>query len=232
MTTLTIVRELTAPGSAPAGLAWDGAHLWNADYAAARIFRLDIQAIRSDQTEIDRLVPGDALLCPGTLSGITWDGRALWQAIHNDGVLRRLNPTAHDIDLDLPIRHGWLSGLAWDGSLLWAVAQQEGQLLAVEPQNGQVQRALPIPVAAGGLDFHDGYLWLGFPDRMTYDPRSESFDWVNETPTFALAQIDPASGREVNRFALNFLPMGLAWVGDVLWLAHTRQRKLLQAKLV
>lgn len=226
MTTLTIVRELTAPGSAPAGLTWDGAHLWNADYGTARIFQLDITGV-----DAGKLTPTDELLCPGALSGLAWDGHALWQAIHNDGALRRLNPAAHDIDVDFPISHGWLAGLAWDGRLLWAAAQQEGQLLAVDPQTGQVQRTLPAPVAAGGLDFHDGYLWLGFPDRMSYDPVSESFDWVTGQPRFALAQIDPADGREVNRFPLDFLPMGLAWVGDVLWLAHTRQRKLLQARL-
>ena len=227
MTTLTIIQELTAPGRAPAGLAWDGAHLWNADYGAARIFRLDIGELAASS-----LAATDELLCPGTLSGTTWDGHSLWQAIHNDGVLRRLNPAAHDIDLDLPINHGWLTGLAWDGRLFWAAAQQQGQLLAIDPQNGQVQRALPAPVAAGGLDFHDGYLWLGFPDRMTYDPVSESFDWAAGRMHFALAQIDPADGREVNRFPLDFLPMGVAWVGDTLWLAHTRQRKLLQAKLI
>ena len=227
MTTLTIVRELTAPGSAPAGLAWDGVHLWNADYGAARIFQLDIST-----PDAGKLIPTDTLLCPGALSGIAWDGHALWQAIHNDGALRRLNPAAHDIDQELPIKHGWLAGLAWDGRWLWAVAQQEGQLLAIDPQNGQVQRALPAPVAAGGLDFHDGYLWLGFPDRMIYDPVSESFDWATAQARFALAQIDPADGHEANRFALDFLPMGLAWVGDTLWLAHTRQRKLLQAKLI
>ncbi len=232
MTTLIIVREFTAPGRAPAGLAWDGVHLWNADYGAARIFQLDIGGLEASQTEAGRLTPTDELLCPGTLSGSTWDGHSLWQAIYNEGVLRCLNPAAHDIDMDLPINHGWLTGLAWDGHLLWTVAQQQGHLLAVDPHKGQVQRTLPAPVAAGGLDFHDGYLWLGFPDRMTYDPVSESFDWVAGQMRFGLAQIDPADGREVNRFALDFLPMGLVWVGDVLWLAHARQRKLLQARLI
>lgn len=227
MTQLTIVQEFKTPGRGPSGLAWDGTHLWNADFSRARIFRLDVRQAEASGI----LAPDDELLCPGTLSGLAWDGQGLWQALHNDGVVRRLNPTTHDIDMDYAIGHGWLAGLAWDGRLLWAVAQQQGQLLGIDPQSGNVQRTLSAPVAGGGLDFHAGHLWLGFPDRMTYDSDSESFNWANDPPAFALAQIDPATGQEVARYGLDFLPMGVAWVGADIWLSHARHGKLLRARL-
>lgn len=221
MTRLEIVETRAAPGEGPAGLAWNGRVLWHADYAAGTLFALDPESGAVQ----------DRILCPGVLSGLAWDGQSLWQALIDEGWLRNINPQTHDFDRTIVVeKHGRLSGVAWDGKQLWVVSQQNGQLLAIDRERENVQRVLDIPVAAGGVAYHDGSLWLGFPDRMVY--AVGEFSWAGPEGKYAVARIDPQTGREMARYPLNFLPLGLAWVGEDLWLSSAAQRKLVKARLV
>jgi hypothetical protein len=222
MSTLSIIAAYDAPGNGPTGLAWDGRTLWNADYTAGRIFAID-----PGSGELVR-----SLVCPGNLSGLAWDGRALWQSLHQEGMLRRVNPETNDFDQTIALTgHGWLSGVAWDGRYLWAVSQQEGELLAVERESGSVVRTIPAPVASGGLDYHDGYLWLSVAYPMYFDRLYQKFEWTGEERSFAVVQIDPRDGREVQRYATQHLYMGVAWAKDEVWLSHAGGRKLYRGRL-
>lgn len=217
-----VVAEWAAPGQGPAGLAWDGRFLWNADYAAGKIYRLDPL---TGETDIQ-------LVCPGNLSGLTWDGRSLWQSLHDGGTLRRINPETNDFDQTIMVwEHGWLSGTAWDGEHLWAVSQQLGKLFLLDRDTGDVLRTLPAPIAGGDLDFYDGSLWLGFAYPMAFDSLYEEFTWESDEPHFALARLDPADGRELARYKLDFVPTGLAWTPDGLWLGSTARRRLYKVVL-
>jgi len=204
------------------GLAWDGRLLWNADFTAGRIFAVD-----PGSGEVVR-----SLVCPGNLSGLAWDGRSLWQSLHEEGMLRRINPETNDFDQTIPLAdHGWLSGVAWDGLHLWTVSQQKGELLAVERDSGRVVRTLPVPVAGGGLDYHEGYLWLSVAYPMVFDEKYQQFDWQGDERMFGLVQIDPGDGRKVARHEAQHLYMGVAWVEGDIWLAHTGERKLYRGRI-
>jgi outer membrane protein assembly factor BamB len=222
MPNLTILQTYPAPARGPAGLAWDGRHLWNTDYSTAKIFCL----------QPDTAQPIRSFNCPGSLSGLAWDGRSLWQLLHMDGWIRRINPETGDIDqtIELP-DHGWLSGAAWDGQHLWVASQQNAKLFALDTQDGRIVRTIPAPIAAGGLTYHNGHLWLGFPYPMTFNQTYGYFDWQSEEQHFAIAQIEPATGREVERHPTDFLPMGLAFANGDLWLAHASAAKLYRARL-
>jgi hypothetical protein len=203
-------------------LAWDGEFLWNADYSTALIFCLDPQTAQ----------PIRGLPCPGTLSGLAWDGRSLWQVMHGEGHIRRINPESGDIDHTLLLEdQGWLSGVAWDGVSLWVVSQQKGVLFALDPESGQIKRTLPAPVAAGGLTWHDGSLWLAYPYSMAFSEEYDAFEWQGEERRYALARLEPASGAELDRTELDFLPLGLAWVKGDLWLSHAGAFRLYRASL-
>ena len=222
MTTVKITTTYPAPSQGPAGLAWDGRWLWNADYTAGSIFQID--PTTGQQT--------GKLICPGNLSGLTWNGHALWQSLHDAGWLRRINPTTNDFDQTIIVhKHGWLSGIAWDGQNLWAASQQHGKLFRLDQESGDVIGTIPAPVAGGGLDFYQGALWLGVAYPMHFNKEQLYFDWDDERRNFAVLQIDPKNGREIAHHPLDFLPMGLAWVNDTLWLTHTATRKLYCAEI-
>lgn len=223
MPTIDIIRTHPAPGRGPVGLAYDGRSLWNADYATGSLYQLDP----------DTLEPISTQLCPGNLSGLAWNGHHLWQSLYDAGWIRAINPATHDFDHTLPLQaYGWISGVAWDGRYLWAVAQQQGQLLAIDLDTEQLIRTLPIPIAGGGLTYHANSLWLGVPYTMRFDTTYQSFEWDTPQPQFAILQLHPQNGQELARYPLSFLPMGIAWVGDTLWLSHTGGRQLVQARFI
>ena len=223
MATLTILDTYDAPGQGPAGLAWDGRFLWNADYSGGKIYRIDPATVEADVV----------LVCPGNLSGLAWDGRSLWQSLYDGGTLRRINPETNDFDQTIMVwEHGWLAGVAWDGQHLWAASQQKGQIFAVDRDSGEVVRAIPAPIAGGGLAYHDDSLWLGIAYPMRFDERLEQFEWEGDEQRFAVLQLDPADGREIARYPVDFMPIGLAWVGDDLWLSHAGRHKLYRARFM
>jgi outer membrane protein assembly factor BamB len=217
MKTVKIKGSFAAPGTGPVGLCYDGRFLWNADFSGGKIYRIDPETVESDVV----------LVCPGNLSGIAWDGRSLWQSLHDGGTLRRINPETNDFDQTIMVwEHGWLSGVAWDGNYLWSASQQHGKLFQIDPENGDVLKTIAVPVASGGLDYHDGSLWLGIAYPMSFDPHFEQFNWEGDEQKYAIVCLDPATGSEQARYSLDFMPMGLAWIGDTLWLTHVAERKL------
>lgn len=222
-TKLVIDVSISAPGGCPAGLAWDGTTLWNADYCDGKIYGLDP----------DTGAVVNALYCPGNLSGVTWDGQALWQSLFDQEMIRCVNPATNDFDETIILTNqGWLSGMAWDGRQLWAVAQQRGRLLAVDKITHKMGAILPAAMAMGDIDYRDGSLWASIAEPMRFDPILERFEWSSDQLNYALVQIDPLDGREIGRFATEMLYSGLCWVGENLWLAHSSSRKLFRGHLV
>lgn len=219
---LAIRATHESPGAGPAGLAWDGTLLWNADFRSGAIFGWDPAngaAVRS-------------LRCPGNLSGLAWDGHSLWQSLYDQAMVRRINPETNDFDQTITLsEYGWLSGVAWDGAQLWVLAQQSGRLLALEPESGVVRRQIETPVAGGDLDFRDGHLWLSVASPMQFDPVTEQFDWLDEEPAYALLKIDPAGGQIVERVVTDCLYSGVAWAADTLWLASAQDGRLIAASI-
>jgi len=221
MNSLVICETLPAPGRGPAGLAWDGVTLWNADYRDGRLYALDSAGVAT----------GRRLHCPGNLSGLAWDGCALWQSLFDQEMIRCVNPQTNDFDRAILLTgRGWLSGVACDGRTLWAVAQQHGQLLAVDLETGKVRSSVAAPVAVGDIDFRDGALWASVAGPMRFDPLLGRFEWETDEPRYAILQLDPADGRELARYPADALYTGLCWAGDSLWLAHAAGR-LLRAEL-
>lgn len=214
---MEIKRRLAAPGPGPAGLAWDGKTIWNADFQDGHLYRLTPES--GEVTE--------SILCPGVSGGLTWDGRYLWQTVLDEGWLRAIDPANHDFDRTLVLADAERpTGLTWDGRYLWVVSQQRGLLLAIDPETEAVARTIQAPVAAGGLAYRNGTLWLAAPEQMGFNPATQTFEWTSAERSFWLLQLEPDGGRELARFRLGFLPLGLAWAGDELWMSNAGEGAL------
>lgn len=222
MLKLKVLRVLDSPGRAPAGMAWDGQHLWLNDYASGTLFKLDIERSKAAKS----------ILSAGVISGLTWDGRSLWQTRLDESWLQRLNPAKNDIDQTVQIAgYNRLSDLSWDGELLWVLSQETGRLLKVNGETGQVLRSFSVPEASTTVSYLEGSLWITYPDPMRYQADTDSFDWVGEERHFYLAQIDASSGMERERIELNYLPMGAEWVNRRIWLAHPAAGNIYECEL-
>ena len=211
MTKLQRLKTIPAPGRAPAGLAWDGQSVWINDYQTGVLDQLD-------PTSGEKRA---SLLCPGVISGLAWDGDSLWQSRMDEDWLQQINPISLDFDVTVPVEgYGRLVDLAWDGQQLWVASQRASKLLAVNTETGEVKRSLPMVTASAGLTFGNGALWLGHAYQMQFDSQSSSFEWIGDERHYYLLQLNPNDGQEIARFELDFLPMGLDWVGEYLWLTH------------
>ena len=214
---MEISKVIRAPGGGPTGLAWDGEAVWNADFREGRLYRLAPST--GEVTE--------SVLCPGVPSGLAWDGQHLWQVVLDEGWVRAFNPASHDFDRTIVVEEaGRLAGATWDGHALWVVSQERGRLLALDPASETVTRTVEVPVAAGGLAYRDGMLWVAAPERMRFNARSHDFEWESGERGFRLIRLEASSGRETKRYPLDFLPLGLAWVGDELWLSNAGRGEL------
>lgn len=217
---MEIERKLAAPGPGPAGLAWDGKKIWNADFQDGYLYRLAPESGKVTES----------ILCPGVSGGLAWDGRHLWQTVLEESWLRAIDPATHDFDRTLVLADAERpTGLTWDGRYLWVVSQQRGLLLAIDPETEAVAHTIETPVAAGGLAYGNGTLWLAAPEQMRFNQSTQAFEWMSEERSFWLLQLEPDGGRELARFRLGFLPLGLAWAGEKLWMSNAGERTLLCA---
>ncbi len=211
MSHLELIRILDSPGRAPAGLAWDGRNLWLNDYQDGSLYRLDADSGKSL----------NSLLCAGVISGLTWDGKSLWQTRLDESWLQRMNPVSLDIDQTISVEpFERLSDAAWDGHRLRVISQSTGQLLALNPDDGQIEDSLVIPQAATAVTFHEESIWLAYPHQMEFRSETGGFEWLGEEQHFYLLQLDPTGGAELARYELDFLPMGLTWKEQSLWLSQ------------
>lgn len=120
---------LTLPGSGvhPAGLAWDGTHLWQVDADARKLHRLE-----PEEGRISRKVPSPAFYP----TGLAYDGFHFWCADASTGRLYRLR--GHNgradavVSSDAFLRPGEFVSLTWDGRALWAAAASDSVAVRLE----------------------------------------------------------------------------------------------------
>lgn len=106
------------------------------------------------------------------------------------------------------------SGITWDGAQIWVASTFPPiELFRYSGEGGELGR-LPTPGAsvvsgAHGLEWIAGRLWVTVP------------------PSATTYQLDPGDGRVLRQFpAPGTRPHGLAWDGELLWVAETNHRTI------
>ncbi len=106
------------------------------------------------------------------------------------------------------------SGIGWDGEAIWVASTFPPIALFRYALDGRELARLPTPGAsersgAHGLEWIDGKLWVTVP------------------PAATTYELDPADGRVLRQFpAPGGRPHGLAWDGELLWVAETTLRTI------
>ncbi len=104
------------------------------------------------------------------------------------------------------------SGITWDGEALWVASTFPPIELFRFDLDGRELGRLPTPGAsersgAHGLEWIDGSLWVTVP------------------PSATTYRLDPATGSILHQFpAPGNRPHGIAWDGNLLWVAETSHR--------
>jgi streptogramin lyase len=124
-----VLATFPLPGHHPAGLAFDGTHLWLADSDARKLFRLDIEAAK-----VSRKVAA-----PGFYpTGLAFDGSNFWTADASSGRIYRLRGSNARADAVLspdvfPCADRFVA-LTWDGQALWAAAADDSFVVRLAPE--------------------------------------------------------------------------------------------------
>jgi hypothetical protein len=144
------LRVLPSPDPLPAGLAWDGTHLWIAGRNACKIFQIDPQ-------------DGKVLAnfpAPGELpTGLACDGKTLW---HTDEKLRTLYALEGGKVTKKFVFGFPCSGVAVTPQGVIVSDSSSAVLRTVSPENGSVLDTAPAPDTAITALAYDGTsLWCG-----------------------------------------------------------------------
>ncbi|HEX9641532.1 MAG TPA: hypothetical protein VGB13_09485 [Candidatus Krumholzibacteria bacterium] len=122
-----ILQMFTAPGYHPAGLSWDGSHLWQVDADARKLYRLD-----TEEGRVSRKV-GSPGFYP---TGLTHDGFHFWSADASTGRLYRHRGSNGRVDAVISkeayMRPGEFISLAWHGGAIWCVSASDRVAIRIE----------------------------------------------------------------------------------------------------
>jgi len=191
-----------APGPFPAGLAWDGQHLWNCDFDSLKIYKL---------TTTGDVVSSFPLPIGALAGGLEWDGNYLWYADEQTAILYKIdvNTTMVIQQFNLPSfgqtdPNGF--GLAWDGQYLWhSDYSDSGMIYKLDPQNGQVLSSFVPPKSS--------ILGITWANNFLYGVSIEI-----ALSGGILYKLEPSSGVVLDSAFWEVpYPLGLVWDGNNFW---------------
>jgi PKD repeat protein len=227
-----VVESFAAPGYDPAGLTYDGSHLWASDWKSGLIYRvrpLDGHVVASFEAPGASLAPLSAdsspagivpVLNPAAPGGLAWGDGALWIACLDDGKIYKVNPYLSPSDPNhilAELENGAFDpfALAYGGGFLWVSDLGTGLIHQVNPYTGVVVSSIDAPgVAPHSVRSLDprGILLVA-PMGLAWD---NGFLWVATGST--LYKLNPSTGAVVASIAApGMSPFGLAYDGRYLW---------------
>ncbi len=196
-----VVKEYTAPGSCPTGLAFDGTHLWLADRKTDSLYQ-----INPETGIVEAVLPA-----PGyQVEGLTWDGTHLWVLDVEESVILKFNPQTGIAEHTIYAPCSNPQGLAWDGEYLWLADFRADMLYSISTEDGTTINEFASPAGEPrGLVFDGTYLWVADRrDDMIY-------------------MVTPDKGQVILSFpAPGEFARGMAFDGQRLWNADYQTDKL------
>jgi YVTN family beta-propeller protein len=178
---------------------------------------------------------------------VLFDGEAIWVANFFDRTVVRLQATGCSSSADpcgRPLGTYHLDNspvsLAYDGRTLWVGETVTGNLTRLDPATGEKLAQQPLPHLPGPLLYHDDALWVvyNFADRVgridVAGMAAASFAtdaapwgivfvsdhlWLSNQSSETLIQMEPTTGRVLQRLSLSGRPGAMAYDGQHLWVA-------------
>jgi transglutaminase-like putative cysteine protease len=200
-------RTIDSPKSYSYGLAWDGSDLYNVDYNAGRIFKINRQSGRIKSRSINAPCRKP--------TGLTWDGRCFWVASQSTGRIYRVNRKGKIIS-NIKSPGSYPAGLAWMDGKLWCADSKSNRVQLLNPKTGKVLRDLKTNALK--------------PTGLAWDGSSL---WVYCALNQVLYCVDPLTGKEIRSVASpSPYTRGLEWDGEHLWASCRGGQGLIEVNYV
>jgi len=203
-----VLATYTSPVARPAGLGWDGTHLWMVSDSDQTIYKLDPET----------MAILDSMPTPAAewSFGLDHDGVNLWGDLDEPEIIYQLDDATGTLLNSFSSPFISPNGVAFDGSQVWHSSFSD-DLALMNPTTGTVTRTIPSPgnQAPRGLEWIDGTLWV--VDGNTY-------------PDDAIYKMDPSDGTVLEAYqpsgATFSLIYGLAFDGTHFWLSDLSTNKI------
>ncbi|MBD3368484.1 MAG: hypothetical protein GF405_09990 [Candidatus Eisenbacteria bacterium] len=199
-----LLEQCESIGLGPAGLAWDGTHLWiGGGLGNSNIYKYDIGTC---SVVTSFAAPSAGWL--DAISGLAWDGTNLWCHPEETGLIYKLDPSDGSVldSFEAP-SYGDTDpnggGLAWDGTYLWHVNSVSNIIYKLDPADCSILDSFSIPAGySSGLAYWD--------DKLV----------VANISTDLIHVIDPSDGSLLSSCGAPCgHPWGLAPTGAAFWLS-------------
>lgn len=202
----TAVKTYSTPGEYPAGMTFDGKHIWLADNGVFKLYALDPATGKTVKT-LDS--PGYAT------GGLAWDGQLLWCMDVREGWIYGIDTKTGMAVRRLESYSPGVKGLAFDGEYLWMLDTRNNKILKINRRDGMMHENIDAPSKnVEGLTFDGTYLWTS--DHIQ-----------NE-----LYRVDPGTGHVVTVLTANGpYAQGVCWDGKTLWNSDFQEKKIYKLDL-
>jgi len=205
-----VKSSFNTPGNYPAGLCWDGQHLWITDFQQDKIFQLDQsgKVLKSIESPAYRPV------------GLAFDGKYLWCSDtkglipegdeYHRGKIYKIDPENGQILHTMAAPSSSPAGITWDGQYLWCVDDLQHSLICFDPNDGTTIKEFKAPASN--------------PQGITWDGH---YLWVSDRGNDEIYMVDPENGNVIliakapGKYALD-----LAFDGKNLWNADFITKKV------
>ncbi len=210
-----VINSFDTPSDYPAGLTWDGKHLWISDFGTDKIYQINKNGKVIHTIESPAYWP----------AGLAFDGKYLWNSDtkgqipegdeYHRGRIYKIDPKDGTILSSVPAPTPSPAGLAWDGSYLWCTDDLHRKLIQFDPEDGTTIREYPSPA--------------GNPQGITFDGE---YLWISDRGADEIYMVDPANGNVIIiAEAPGKYARGLAFDGKHLWNADFESKKIYQLKV-
>ncbi len=217
-------------GTAPAGLAFDGANMWVANDGANTVQKIPI-ATR---------IPGPPIAVGREPNAVAFDGSNIWVANEIDGTLQKI-PAATGVP-GPPIHVGRSpQALVFDGSNIWVANTNDSTVQKVPVASGVPGAPIPVGLDPKGLAFDGANVWVanfgggsvqkipvatsipGPPIPVAGKPWAVAFDgasiWVANLNGSNVQKILVATEAPGPAIPVGTRPYGLIFDGANIWVA-------------
>ncbi|ABF43436.1 conserved hypothetical protein [Candidatus Koribacter versatilis Ellin345] len=137
-------------GAAPAGIAFDGQHIWIASSGDGRVIPLNT------------FDGSGAALGPGSVGTSPWalayDGEYMWVTSYPDSAVYKFRPSGGS-PISYPIKYG-SRGIAFDGTYMWIANQPHNCVTRIRAIDGAFATCFPIGKEPMNVAFDGTDIWV------------------------------------------------------------------------
>lgn len=228
-----------AVATQPYGVAFDGTHIWVANFGNDTVQKIDIWT-----NTVSATIPVGPAGPTYRPYGLAFDGTHMWVANFTDNTLSKIDVVSHT--LTGPFSTGELNPfeLAFDGTHMWVVNYGSNNVQQIDISNNQVVATIDVQQSPQGIAFDGTNMWVAntlsgtvskidvnsspsvIPVSVGLKPFDVAFDgthvWVANYDAYNVMKIDISTDEVVATIPLGTgaRPWGMAFDGTHIWVAN------------